>query len=337
MFCDKCGKEIPDSANFCRYCGNSIEADEIIGKSESTGFLEETISAEQTQFIDSAAGSKESVCDEAAVDKAASGAGIDDGKAVNSGDKSNEKYNNIRKKTLERIDYICIACFAALIFFVIGVIVIGKVNFTNQFKGTWSLMSGNYTCEDEENISSMPSYIEISGGGKASVDGYSGEYELDRDSETITLTAGPYCYSYDYIVEDSMLYLLSYGSEDGTGDAGIYLNYADATDEQQEYYDYAASVYSDIDLYEFLKGDWNEVNDGYEHFKMYDKDGSGTWINYSLAVPENDEEYYEIDGNLIKLGGEKINAFRVIPVSSDAAYFFCYADSSIYELQRSGE
>lgn len=35
MFCDKCGREIPDSVKFCRYCGNNTEGNG--SKNESSG------------------------------------------------------------------------------------------------------------------------------------------------------------------------------------------------------------------------------------------------------------------------------------------------------------
>mgnify|MGYP004466731593 CR=1 FL=1 len=332
MFCDKCGKEIPDSANFCRYCGSTVEANEIISESESTGDIKEPKVSEQTEVSESAASAEANVCDEDTSDKADSEEDVDEDKTANSEDELSAEFQGWQKKFLAKLALVGIA---VIIVIVIGTVIIGRVSFTSQFKGTWSLMSGNYTCEYEENISRMPSYIEISGwGNKVTVDGYSGEYDLDENSETITFITGTYNYCYNYIVEDDILYLLGYGSEEGTGDVGIYLNYADASDEHKEYYDYAVNTYSDIDLYEFLEGDWNAVNDGYEHFKMYDGDDSRTWISYSLAVPENDGDHYEIDGNLIKVDGGELNAFRVIPISNDAAYFFCYADSSMYELKR---
>ena len=345
MFCDKCGKEIPDGVKFCRYCGSTVEADESISESESTGDIKEPKVSEQTKVSESAADAEANVCDEYTADKADSEEDVDEDKTANVGDKVSAEFQGWQKKFLAKPVLVVIAVSIVI---VIGTVIIGRVSFTNQFKGTWSLMSGNYTCEDEENISSMPSSIEISGGGKVSVDGYSGEYDLDMSSETITISAGPYYRVYNYILENDMLYLLSADSETGTGDVGIYLNYEDATDEHQEYYDYAISSYDDIDLYEYLDGKWidedgpgiegvyNEDGSAAEYFSKfslyYDEELPGTRISYGLPAPEHASEYFERDGNLIKIG--ELNAFRVIPISNDAAYFFCYADSSMYELKR---
>ena len=33
MYCDKCGKEIADDSNFCRYCGNKIQSESTVSMS----------------------------------------------------------------------------------------------------------------------------------------------------------------------------------------------------------------------------------------------------------------------------------------------------------------
>ncbi len=352
MFCDKCGKEIPDGANFCRYCGSTVEADEIISESESTGDIKEPKVSEQTKVSESAADAEANVCDEDTADKADSEEDVDEDKTANVGDKVSAELKRKKERNSSILTVIIFVLVIGAI--VIGAILIAKVGFTNQFKGTWSLMSGNYTCEDEENISSMPSSIEISGGGKVSVDGYSGEYDLDKDAGTITFSAGPYSYSYNYIVENDILCLLSYGSEDGTGDVGIYLNYADATDEHKEYYDYAVSAYSDIDLYDFLNGKWNDEENvcfppeeffedkedtralmdyvSAHNFSLYKSDDGQYHISYNFSFPKQ-EDGFNIDGNLIYMG-ENLKALRIIPISDNEAYFYCYESFLLVKMVR---
>lgn len=268
---------------------------------------------------------------------------VDVDEVPNTGSEQNEKPQQKRKRKIT---------MDAIVFAIMGVVLIIMALYiyhskVGVFKGTWELMSGNETSEVEAGSVMIPSYIEIGRWGRATLDGYSGEYDIDRKNEVISFNAGPYCYSYDYIIKEHMLYLMEHGSEKGEGDVGIYLNYDKASDEQQEYYDYAVSIYDYINGDDYLEGHWSGVlesgftKDSYDKymqsealfgypFSMYESD-DGTHISLGLERPDYPEgSSYEISGNLIKVGG--LNVIRFIPISDDTAYFFSYADSSLHEL-----
>ena len=160
------------------------------------------------------------------------------------------------------------------------------------------------------------------------------------------ITTEQYSLSYEYEINGNMLILMEYDSDTGNGDVGMYLNFDKATEEEKEMYYYALDIYNDLSLNDYLmEGSWyeneysnlEELNDFslsmLSKFYLYEDEDGNEHMSSRLSYPETDEDTGDdINGSLITIGG--LNAFRIIPIDDDRAYFYCYADGKLTELQR---
>ncbi|MFR8038801.1 MAG: hypothetical protein ACLU5E_02355 [Anaerovoracaceae bacterium] len=202
-------------------------------------------------------------------------------------------------------------------------------------EGNWVLISNDYG-------NNMPQHIELERNGDASIDNVYGNFEADSDTQQLVLNGQ----AYGYCIKENLLYVEEYASNIGNGDVGIYLNKEKATEEEIQIYDYSIEQYDVLDFEEYLKGNWYEgwdrmegsidvdiFLDATDELFSLEEDETGTRLSYRLKVPEHsDNVRFEIDGNVIKIDG--LNAFKVIPISETAAYFYCYAGQEMVRLDK---
>lgn len=311
MFCKKCGKEISENAKFCQYCGESIGIKNKYIVKHLGDNRKNIIENKEDYGIDSIEGNSEKI--------------------------RKQKYmRSFDSKLTKKIPKKILALIGGLIVAIILFIILRIVNSGEYLlEGDWVLISNDY----ENN---MPQHMELEKNGDASIDNVFGDFEADSDKQQLVLNGQVY----EYFIQENLLFVEEYAANIGNGDVGIYLNKEKATAEEIRIYDYAVEQYDILDFEEYLKGDWYEGWDKMEGSVDVDifldatdekfslkEDETGVRLSYRLKVPEhNDNAKFVIDGNVVKI--DNLNAFKVIPLSETAAYFYCYAGQEMIRLDK---
>lgn len=305
MKCPHCGKELNNSAVFCRYCGSKIEAAEEPHKDFTA---------------------KAAVEQEIASTASASAKKMDYGIFENA-----------------RFIGIVIAIVAGIIIGV--AIWNYKTADSTKIRGDWVVFGTYGTTENMYSELSFEWGRSVSLTSANYDDWDDGTYTIDEDGKTVNISAGNREFTYKFASDGTLILKEIDDDGEGTGEVGVYINMSEASEEQKEEYYSVSALTDEESVHDYLLGKWEEVedkNDNYDsyqvssHFFQYtiDEDDDGH-IRYNLPRPgEAGEDFQWEGGNLITIGDEEIPAFLFLPRGYDRMTIYCYEDGECYDMER---
>lgn len=195
-----------------------------------------------------------------------------------------------------------------------------------DFRGEWFIMSGNTS----GNVEAINFYDEEN----VIADDFSGTYVVDEDFEMVTMDfdigIGLTC---DYFFSHGFLLLKS----PETDEVAVYINLDKTSQKEFDEYCYAQEEYEQCRPKEYLLGRWgraDELSEPYSNDFEVTEDDDGysmSWDANILPAKESDiedDEGFDIGSDfLITVDG--LNAYQVIPVADDKAYFYCYQNNTL--------